>query len=154
MLKFRPALIALALLPLACAGNGVQGRKDQESAYRAARERWDRTRPGAYSFVLERPCLCPRELTGPVLVEVRGDSVVSRTYTGDGQPVINESVALFGNMESVFEVVARAIEGADALTATYDSVYGFPTSVGIDYRKDLIDDESGLKVTGFRTLAP
>lgn len=154
MTTFRPLLLAIALLPAACAGNGLGGRQDLEKAYRAARERWDRARPAAYAFVLERPCLCPRELVGPVLVQVRGDSVLSRTYVDDGQPVAAASVPLFGTMESVFEMVARAIAGADALTVAYDSVYGFPASVGIDYRKDLIDDESGLKVTGFRTLAP
>ena len=154
MTKFRPLLLALALLGAACAGNGLNGRDEQEAAYRAARERWARARPAAYSFVLERPCLCPRELVGPVLIQVRGDSVLSRTYTDTGQPVTAGSVALFGNMEAVFEVVERALEGADGITAEYDSVFGFPTNVGIDYRKNLIDDESGLKVSAFRTLTP
>jgi hypothetical protein len=155
-LTHRVQLLAASLLLLAsCNILGLDANSDDADRLRAARLRWQRQRPEAYSYVLERLCFCGRETVGPVRIQVRGDSVLSRTYTGSGEPVSLPFRQYFGPMETVFDVVSEALErDADSLAARYDPARGYPVSVVIDYIENAVDDELTVRVSEFRTLLP
>jgi hypothetical protein len=151
----RRFVLATMLLTAGCSSFGLDLNGDEESALRAARLRWQRQRPEAYSYVLERLCFCGREAVGPVRIEVRGDSVLSRTYTASGEPVGLPFRQYFDPMEAVFDAVAQALErDADSLAARYDPARGYPVSVVIDYIENAVDDELTVRVSEFRTLLP
>ena len=70
-----------------CTILGLDANQDDEDSLRSARERWRQQRPTEYSYTLERLCFCGQEAVGPVRIVVRGDSVLSRTYTASSRPV-------------------------------------------------------------------
>jgi len=99
----------------------------------AARDLWTRSRPGRYTYVIEQICDCPPEETGPVRIDVDGESVLSRTYV-DGGAVPGELAGLFPTVDQLFTLIGDAI-GASAwdVRASYDPGSGVPLSVRIDY---------------------
>lgn len=145
--------LLLAALAAGLGGCAVLGLDDDPGEeLREAFFRWQRRRPTEYSYTLRRLCYCLPQAVGPVRIRVRGDSVQSRTYTASGEPVPAQFAELFGPMEAVFEVVARAIDGGThSLDARYDSRRGFPVTVAIDYHHPTVDDELTLRVSEFET---
>jgi len=50
------------------------------------------------------------------------------------------------------ELGSDAVQEADSLTVSYDSTYGFPVEVAIDYIELAADDELYLSVSAFEPL--
>lgn len=141
---------ALAALLAGCSILGLDGLGEERDALRDARVRWGRADLDAYAFTLQRGCFCPMELIGPVRIVVRGDSVLSRTYTADGTPVPAQWAPYFGTMEEVFELIDEAIDrSADDLRVSYHRTLGYPVKADIDYVKNAVDDELSLTVSDF-----
>ena len=141
---------ALAALLAGCSILGLDGLGEERDALRDARVRWGRADLDAYAFTLQRGCFCPMELIGPVRIVVRGDSVVSRTYSTDGTPVPAQWAPYFGTMEDVFEVIDDALErSADDLHVSYHRTLGYLVEADIDYIENAVDDELSLAVTDF-----
>jgi Family of unknown function (DUF6174) len=87
--------------------------------------------------------------TTRIVVEVRGGHPVEvETLTDDLRlmPVGDLTV------DSVFAELGRVQKSADEVTASYDSVLGYPTSVRVDVDKHAIDDEYEFGIESFRTL--
>jgi len=140
----------LSLLLAGCTVLGLEGNQDEEEALARARARWDFTRPNEYSYILERLCFCGQEAIGPVRIVVRGDSVLSRAYTASGEPVSAPFAILFGPVDSVFQVIDRALQQrAHNLDARYHARYGYPLDVDIDMVENAADDELVLHVREF-----
>lgn len=148
----RPILLSvlLAALLAGCSIFGLDGLGDERDELRDARARWRRADLEDYSYTLERSCFCGMETIGPVRIVVRGDSVVSRTYTRDGTPVPAQWAAYFGRMEDVFDVIDQAIDrSADDLHTSYHRIIGYLVKADIDYVENAIDDELTLTVSEF-----
>jgi hypothetical protein len=152
----RPTTLLLLVTALAaCSVLGLDGNREEQAELARARARWEQMRPYEYSYVLERLCFCGAESVGPVRIVVRGGSVLSRTYTATGEPVLPQFAAAFGPIDSLFVVIGRALEnGADELTARYHSHYGHPLDVDIDYLENAVDDELVLHVREFAQRGP
>ncbi|MBM4183134.1 MAG: hypothetical protein FJ207_02800 [Gemmatimonadetes bacterium] len=113
-----------------------------------ARSRWERTRPNAYVYAIERLCFCPVEYIGPVRVRVQGDTVLERVYVDSGSPVPSGVADFFPTVDGLFAILADAYsDDADDVRVTYDPVTGVPVDFFIDYMEMAADEELGMRVT-------
>ncbi len=95
-----------------------------------AREKWTRAGISDYSYSITVSCRCAD--TGTFDVVVRNDRVVSTTPSASTVKTVDE---LFG-------VLAQAYaQNAEMITASFDALLGYPTSISIDYALNAVDDE-------------
>lgn len=117
-------------------------------AFVQAAERWAEAGPDDYRMTLQRSCFCPSDWRGPFRVTVRDGAVVEATY--DGAAVDAERVV---TAEALLALLRDAyVRGADRVDAFYDSEFGFPTRLYIDYSALLADEEVGYEVTAFEPI--
>jgi hypothetical protein len=119
----------------------------------SARARWSSSSITDYEVTVHRSCFCPTEIITPVVVTVRGGTVVDRRYATTNAAVSAQFAQYFPTVDGLFGVVDDAIaRHASTLDAHYDTQLGFPALVSIDYVKDATDDELVVEVTSFRRL--
>jgi len=93
----------------------------------------------------------------PATVEVQDGEVVS-IVGADGESIsttdpLNEYVVRYATIDRLFsELNSDSVQGADKLTVTYDTTYGFPSDISIDYIELAADDELYLTVSAFEPL--
>ena len=123
----------------------------------AARRKWEQGRPVAYAITIGHNCECTLEMSGPVVVAVRGGTVESRTYVpsayfADGTPVPSAYANLFPSVDGLFDRIDDAYRRkAPSVDVVYDPVLGFPVDIYIDYVIATADDELRYHVTNFQT---
>jgi hypothetical protein len=135
MIRFRsissPALTLMAavLLSGAACNSGSTAPADDLSA---ARTRWSRSAPAAYSYTIRRSCECLPESSGPVIVTVRNGVVESRQYTPSGAAVAAQYAEIFPAVEGLFAIIDGAIRnGTKPLTVDYHPTLGYPTRIAL-----------------------
>jgi hypothetical protein len=122
-----------------------------EQQLQAARLKWERRRPAAYTFTIARLCFCTQEGIGPVIVSVRDGVVESRTYVAGGAAVAPTYADFFPTVDGLFDLIENARrQGADAIDVTYDPLLGFPVVTSIDYVRAMADDELTYRATSFQ----
>ena len=153
----RAKALALALLLLA-SGCGLVSSSQRDEVQRELnrnRRLWQSHSVEDYRYVGRRLCYCGQEATGPVRVEVVDGEVVSLTYEEDGEPVVATFAGLWPGFEGVFDIVQDAIDrDAAEIVVEYHAEYGYPTSIGIDYMENAVDEELGYVVEDFLVVAP
>ena len=89
-------------------------------------------------------------MTGPVIVTVQNDVVVSRTYKNSGAAVTAEYASLFPAVDGLFESIAK-LHGEDPheIDVDYDAALGYPLSISVDMHKDYVDDEFLVTISSF-----
>lgn len=133
-------IVALSTL-CGCGGGAADG------ARAAAEALWRAKKPVRYGFTLRRSCFCPPESLGPFRVTVR-DGVSTVVRADDDQPVSDETVP--GSVEALFAVARRYGPGSGAaVTARYDTRYGFPELLAVDPIPAAVDDEFSWSVSDF-----
>jgi len=140
-----PLLTALALLVGGCSdilGPGVDARNLSRS-----RHLWDASGFTSYNYVVSNDCFCV--LGGvPVEVSVRNGQVVSVVYVSTGAPLAPDLASLYHDVDGLFDLIDDAIQQrAHRVDAVYDSQYGYPSNVFIDYRANTADEEFGFRVS-------
>ncbi len=118
---------------------------------------WEQTRAHDYTYEYSVLCEGPDHASKTVKVTVLdGDIesvesvgfVESAIYTKSGGPMTE--LPRYHTIDRFFDVIQEAITGeADQLTVSYDSEFGYPTKVEIDYTVNAIDDEYTLKVKAY-----
>jgi Family of unknown function (DUF6174) len=148
----RTTSLTFACLAAAAATLGAcDGPTAPERQLQAARLKWERTRPAAYTFTVARYCFCTQEGSGPVIVSVRDGVVESRTYVNSGAAVAPTYADYFPTVDGLFELIEDAHrQGADAINATYDPARGFPVVISIDYVREMADEELSYSTTNFQ----
>ena len=110
-------------------GLGSTGPADSLAA---ARARWARNAPAAYSYTIQRSCECTAEMAGPVTVTVRNGAVEARQYVSSGAAVTSEYAQIFPAVEGLFTLIDDAIKsGTKPLTTRYDPTLGYPTRIAL-----------------------
>ena len=103
-----------------------------EAGLAAARARWAKLAPAAYTITLYRSCECLAEMSGPVEVAVRSGTVVSRHYVQSGAAVAPQYADLFPTVEGLFAIIDAAVrDGTRPLDARYEAALGYPSRVAI-----------------------
>ncbi len=140
--------LVLAVLLAACSTT---------SEYDQNIKKWQDADVAHYQFDLFIGCFCPFRDMMPLTIEVKDGEVVSIT-TQDGTAVAESdpSYTYFvevATLDRLFEKLASSLNGgADEVLVTYDTQYGFPTSISIDQIKEAIDDEIAYQVENFEVL--
>ncbi|HSG44386.1 MAG TPA: DUF6174 domain-containing protein [Anaerolineales bacterium] len=144
-------LLLLVFILTACSATG-QGTELSRN-----REQWQDANITHYRFQLAVVCFCPVSGVMPLSVEVRDGEVISMQDVNgndypDGDP-FGEFVLKYATMDRLFsELDTDSVREADKLTVSYDSTYGFPTEISIDFIELAMDDELGIYVTAFESL--
>jgi hypothetical protein len=120
---------------------------------RTNRRRWNQQNIGNYRYTLTNSCFCIPEARGPVVITVQNGITTSITTT-TGEPVSNpEFFARFNTIPKLFNVIADAIaRRADNIEVTYNSQFGYPTDIAIDYDFQIADEELFLTISDFQVL--
>lgn len=140
-MKFRTRWMMVPVLLLSTLGGCGFGDDDsfQRQNLQQARTRWDTKDVASYSYILELQCFCaPASELRPVLVTVNNGTVVSLQYWNtnpNNRPAAPASIfGPYDTVEELFALVADAIDrNADVLQVGYNSEYGFPEAVNVDY---------------------
>jgi hypothetical protein len=112
---------------------------------------WKQPPPAAYSFTYTRHMFILAEGIGPYFVTVDQGVVVSvarRTYGGDTVPVTHNLQSY--SLDTLWSDVSRSLaQPYYSVFVRYDSLWGFPDSVYIDWIEEAVDDEGGFIITDF-----
>ena len=116
---------------------------------KSLRERqWKKAGIHNYEYTLRINCFCGPETTGPHLIRIQADTIVSV----NGAPYIaaNSYVRLL-KIPDLF----RFIRESDARnpfrrSVKYDSVLGYPTSLYYDFDERIADEEVGYIISDFK----
>ena len=146
-------LIVVALVVGACSQSPVGTHEALEIA--RAEQRWTDHRPASYTYEVRVSCFCPPQLGGWTEVSVVGDAVVSvKSLTpalGHLEPL---QLSAWPTVPRLFEVVKAARRGGHIkdVTASYDSQFGYPTSINITCTPDLLDCGSHYEARNFKAV--
>ena len=144
--------MTLVSLTIAATMFGECGRLTApERQLQAARLKWERARPAAYTITVARWCECTQEMSGPVVVTVRDGAIESRTYVASAAAVGPTYADLFPSIDGLFERIDDAHRRrAASVEVTYDPRFGFPVTISIDYDRVMADDELTYRATNFQ----
>jgi hypothetical protein len=134
--------------PLPGSGTGSDTELDRQ------RQLWSSHGIADYRYTLRWVLYAPPALTDPVVVEVRGGQVVSRTYEQSGLPTDPRDASMWPSVDGLFDLLEDAYaRNPDRIEVRYDSQFGHPTRADIDYDAGLADDEQTF-VAGSLTILP
>jgi len=121
------------------------------------RDKWKIAEVSHYRYDLFLGCFCAFRNEMPLTVEVKEGEVISITRA-DGTPVTAADSNLeiyhpYLTMDRLFSQLETDLAGgADEVTVTYDSTYGFPNEIAIDQIKAAVDDELSIQISNFTVL--
>jgi len=142
-------LITFIFILAACSIGGSEVSRNQQ--------KWTDANINHYRFELNIGCFCAFRDQMPLTVEVRDDQIVSLTNAGGTQVLDTDpNYAYFAphaTIDLLFTEIEKAThDGADSVTVTYDSNYGFPAEIAIDPSKQIADEEMYYSVANFEPL--
>lgn len=151
---FAKLAFALVLAASSTACDNIVGldgdlRTEQRDLDRARRN-WDAVLIRDYEYVVRRSCEC--YLSGvAVLVTVRNDRVFALNRESTGEFLSLAYADQYPTIDGLFDRIQYAIDRrARRVETRYDSYYGFPTDVYIDYDFGVVDDEDSYVLVAFR----
>ena len=142
-------MLILVLILAACSAGGSELSLNQD--------KWQDAGINHYRFELTVGCFCPFRSQMPLTVEVQGGEVVSMVdVNGDAvltTDPMSEFILKYVTIDRIFtELESDSVQEADKLTVTYDSTYGYPAEVAIDFIERAMDDELYISVSAFEPL--
>jgi hypothetical protein len=142
------SLFFVLVLTLSACGSG--------SAFQQNQDKWESQNINHYRFTVAVSCFCPFanvEVTYEVQNgQVLNQSVQAPTDNPVDEAQVSDFYQSYNTIEKVFGYVGGAIKEADETTIEYDSTYGFPINVSVDWIKQAIDDEMYLTISNFESL--
>jgi hypothetical protein len=119
----------------------------RSTALARAEAQWQARGPRSYKYGIGLTCFCsPKGMNFHV---VAGQSELPRGTEVASQRLHDQ----YGTVERLFAMIRRAItDGAYRLEVKYDSELGYPIWIDLDRKREVIDDEIFLRVTGFRKV--
>ena len=151
-MRIKPLLVLLPLL-VGCVifstpEEDVQGELDINRA------QWDAAAIHDYSMSFQRLCLfCSFEFLIPVRITVRGDTIHEVADLDTGAPVAEPAPGVFLTIDEVFDFIQNAIDqNAASIDVGYNSTFGYPTDVDIDFSRSQISDDTQFLIGEFVEL--
>ena len=120
----------------------------------ANRELWVTGRPVSFRYVVDRVCLCTDDYTKPYAVTDE-DGHRTAQYAAPLHSDPADTAATPPDVmwiEHLFELIDQAALEANTVDVTYDTRYGFPTKVAIDWSGQSLDDEQQFYVRDFDVI--
>ena len=147
----RAVIRALALLVL------LPPVAHADAALDAARSKWRSAKLVSYEYGYHKFCECHRDSPPETLVTVREGKVVNVRHRPVGftteVPPAEKNFEYYWTVDGLFDLIAAAEARHVEVRAQYDAAIGYPTSIYIDYDKNLIGDELDVRLTGVSPLS-
>ena len=128
-----------------------------DAALDAALARWRAARLVSYEYGYHKFCECHRDSPPETVVSVRDGTVVNVRHRPVGStsevPAAEKNFEYYWTVDGLFELVAAAQARHVEVRAQYDAALGYPTSIYIDYDKNLIGDELDVRLTSVTSLS-
>ena len=138
-------ILSFLIVLLGCAKEAVT----QSTEFEANKEKWESTEIEDYSFVLRIMCFCAPETTEPKTIVVKGGEIT----TVNGKPYDPEQNWGVVTISDLFDKIENITpQNPAVLNVTYDTKYGFPSSLYIDRDEMIADEEIGYSVSDFSPL--
>ena len=145
-------------------GNGaIEGGQTSSPSYDADQAQealdeawglWNSSGLVAYELGFTRLCFCTDEYRAPYISIVENGGIVEVLDTN--ATLVDSNSSLFQDaysVESLFAVIQGGLDvGAYEIRVDYDAVYGYPTSVYIDYDSRMADEEFNVVVNSFESM--
>ncbi len=115
---------------------------------------WLATRPSSYEYTVDRECYCAPDYREPYTVTVDG-SLRSFSYSRTFEkPNLDQSLNPPEpvSIDDLFQLLYNAAQHADSLSVSYDSEFGYPETIRIDWREMQADDEQYFTIRDFTAL--
>lgn len=117
----------------------------QLAELRGHQERWQEQQPTNYEYVLQRVCECEPSESGPLRITVREGQIRS-AVNAQTDEVVAVDAEQVKSIEDLFVLLEEALPIAYRVTAEYDATLGYPTSIFIDFQRDMVDEEMSFTV--------
>ncbi len=141
-------LITLVIMLTACSAGGSEFSQNQM--------KWQNANLTHYRFQLSIGCFCAFRDKMPLTIEVQNGQVTSMSYADGTSVTADEQTNMgfnqYATIESLFQYTAQRMKDAAEVKVTYDSTYGYPTTIYIDGSQQIADDELSLGVSGLEKL--
>jgi len=95
---------------------------------RERRAEWERKRPPAFRYEVERQCACPLDYTEPF-------TVIEYLDEADNHPWIDE----------FFQAIEESLLAGDPVTVSYDARYAYPNDFSLDNEDVFVRDFEVLR---------
>lgn len=145
-------LLRIVGLSVLMAGFAAAAEEDL-ARLESARTLWEAAHDGDYRFRYQKYCDCNRNEPKVTVVTISGETVASvhHLFAGSDRevPAREDSLSEYWTMDDLFAKLAAAYSGDAVVRVEYDADFGFPSSMYIDYRPDLIGEEIDLRNIGF-----
>ncbi len=109
--------------------------------------KWQSSKTVNYEFTLSIMCFCPVERTGPHIIKVVNDKIVTVNNLPYNPALTGELMTI----NQLFEFVKTSIaKNPFRNTIEYNSTYGYPQNVYFDFNQQIADEEIGYQITNFK----
>ncbi len=131
-------LIIVSLVMLGCKDKITS---PDYSSIKNPRERWKAYGFAKYTIEQQRLCFCPFR-GNIVLLKIYEDNIVAAKHTDNEDDVNQNEIQIYKTVDELFDFIETLKDGnADSLIVQYDSTYGYPTNIYVDFIKNAVDDE-------------
>ena len=116
-----------------------------QEAFEANKEKWQQSGIKNYVYTFQRSCFCTRDATREVLTQVKNGRAVKSQFKDSGLPLPAELSFNKLSINDLFNTVEKAIDKrVDVIKVKYNEKTGQPTSIYIDGKTGVTDDEFSL----------
>jgi predicted alpha/beta superfamily hydrolase len=123
---------------------------DPKTSVADAEDVWRAHEPRSYEFTIDVVCFCTGLARTPPRFRVNGGQSVP---LGELDSVSMQTYSRYNSFDKLFALLRSVAEAAPfRMLVTYDDTMGYPTSIDIDRRSDVSDDELRIVVTNFRVI--
>ncbi|CAM2009100.1 DUF6174 domain-containing protein [Acanthopleuribacter pedis] len=119
-----------------------------------SRARWQASGlTDSYTYVLDATCSCPEAAVLPARIAVRYGQIVSATDMSTGEALDPRTFGDLLTVDDVFNRAAAALDGSYTdILLEYDDDLGYPTLIGLNPKRCLIDDETNYTISELEGL--
>jgi hypothetical protein len=148
MLSIRATAVACLMLFIGCGGGGDESTSHNVTPeFNAAQQRWTAANIQNYQLTLTTQCFC---VGNPAVITVKNGKIDSAFDRRTGTSLTSMQIASLQTVNDLFATARSAYtSGAYSVQATYDTTYGYPTKLSIDWNKQAADDEVTYLVSEF-----
>ena len=114
---------------------------------------WQERQPSHYRYVVERVCFCTPDYRRPYRVTIDGNGP-DFSFMGPvdaGGPGATSPPEPF-TIADLLTLLQRGVTEADAVEVAFDSRFGYPTHLRIDWSQQMADEEQEFYVRDFEVL--
>jgi hypothetical protein len=141
-MRIKPLLVLLPLLVGCVIFSSIE--EDVQEELDVNRALWDAAAIQDYSGI---------EFLIPVRITVRGDTIREVTELDTGVPVAPSTEGAFLAVDGVFDFIQDAItQNAVEIDVRYNSTFGYPTDVIIDFSRSQFNDDTQFQISDFVEL--